>query len=231
MKTIGLIGGTGWVSTIEYYRIINKEVNKRLGGHNFAKCILYSLNHGDVIEFNNRNDMQGLYAMLLNASNRLIDAGADFILMCANTTHMFADKLSGEISVPLIHIGEAAAKEIKRQNLSKVGLLGTKATMEQDFLKSKILYEKIEVLIPDANGREFINNSILDELIKDIFTETTREKYKLIIKELQSRGAEGVILGCTEIPLLIKQEDVDIPVFDTTLIHSLAAVDFALGNI
>lgn len=230
MKTIGLIGGTGWVSTIEYYRIINKEFNKRSGGHNFAKCILYSLNHGDIIEFNKKNDMLGLYAMLLDAALRLIDAGADFILLCANTTHMFADKLSKEISVPLIHIGEAAAKEIKRQNLSKVGLLGTKATMEQDFFKSKILDEKIEVLIPDANDREFINNSILNELIKDIFTEETRNEYKKIIQKLQLQGAEGVILGCTEIPLLIKQEDVEIPVFDTTLIHSLEAVEFALGN-
>jgi len=230
MKTIGLIGGTGWISTIEYYRIINKEVNKKLGENNFARCILYSLNHGDIIEFNKRNDMNGNYLLLLNAANKLIGAGADFILLCANTTHMFADRLEKEISVPMIHIGTATAKEIKRSGISKVGLLGTKMTMELDFFKSKLSEENIEVIIPNSSDREFVNNSILDELIKDIFTEETRKKYKLIIKELQSRGAEGVILGCTEIPLLIKQEDVEIPVFDTTLIHSLAAVDFALYN-
>lgn len=231
MKTIGLIGGTGWVSTVEYYRIINKEINKRLGGNNFAKCILYSLNHGDIIEFNKKNDMNGNYLLLLNTANILIGAGADFVMLCANTTHMFADRLEKEISVPLIHIGEATAKEIKRNRISKVGLLGTKMTMELDFFKSKLSEENIEVIIPKSSDREFINNSILDELIKDIFTEETRRKYILIIKELQSRGAEGVILGCTEIPLLIKQKDVDIKVFDTTLIHSLFAVDFALGEI
>jgi aspartate racemase len=230
MKTIGLIGGTGWVSTIEYYRIINKEVNKRLGGNNFARCILYSLNHGDIIEFNKKNDMNGVYLLLLNAANKLIEAGAEFILLCANTTHMFADRLEKEISVPLIHIGEATSKEIKRKKLSKVGLLGTKMTMELDFFKSKLSKENIEVVIPNSDDREFINNSILDELIKDIFTKETRKKFKQIIQELQFRGAEGVILGCTEIPLLIKLEDVEIPVFDTTLIHSLAAVDFALEN-
>lgn len=231
MKTIGLIGGTGWVSTIEYYRIINKEINKRLGGNNFARCILYSLNHGDIIEFNKKNDMNGVYLLLLNAANKLIEAGAEFILLCANTTHMFADRLEKEISVPLIHIGEATAREIKRKKLSKVGLLGTKMTMKLDFFKSKLREENIGVVVPNPDDMEFINNSILDELIKDIFTEPTRDKFKLIIKELQSNGAEGVILGCTEIPLLIKQEDVEIPVFDTTLIHSLAAVDFALGEI
>lgn len=231
MKTIGLLGGTGWVSTIEYYRIINREVNKRLGGYNFPRCILYSINHGDVIEYNKKGDMEGLYAMLFNAAHKLIDAGADFILLCANTTHMFADKLSGEIPVPLIHIGEATAKEIKRQNLSKVGLLGTKATMEQDFIKSKLKDVNIEAIIPDANDREFINNSILNELIKDIFTDETRNEFKKIIQRLQLKGAEGVILGCTEIPLLIKQEDIEIPVLDTTLIHSLEAVDFALESI
>jgi aspartate racemase len=228
MKTIGLIGGTGWISTIEYYRIINKEINNRLGKHNFAKCILYSLNHGDIIEFNKQGDMNGVYCLLLNAANKLISAGAECIVLCANTTHMFADKLQKEIPVPLIHIGEATANEIKKQNLSKVGLLGTKATMEQDFFKSKLTRKNIEVIIPDSSDREFINNSIINELIKDIFSEKTRQQFLRIIINLQSRGAEGVVLGCTEIPLLIKQKDVEIPVFDTTFIHSLAAVEFAL---
>jgi aspartate racemase len=230
MKTIGLIGGTGWISTIEYYRIINKEINNRLGGHNFARCILYSLNHGDIIEYNKKNDMNGVYSLLLNAANKLISAGADFILLCANTTHMFADKLQKEIPVPLIHIGEATAKEIKRKNLTKVGLLGTIATMEQNFFKSKLEDENIEVIIPELGEREYIYNSIINELIKDIFLDKTRQQFLYIIDNLQLRGAEGIILGCTEIPLLIKQKDVEIPVFDTTLIHSLAAVEFAIRN-
>jgi aspartate racemase len=229
MKTIGLIGGTGWLSTIEYYRIINEEINKRLGGYNFARCIIYSLNHGDIIEFNKTNDTEGVYSLLLNASNKLTGAGADFVLLCANTTHMFADRLQDDISVPLIHIGDATSKEIKKQKLSKVGLIGTKTTMEKDFFKDKLIDNNIEVLIPGDNEREYIHKVILDELIKGKFPDNTRKEFIRIISDLQSKGAEGIILGCTEIPLLIKQENVDIPVFDTTLIHSLSAVDFALG--
>jgi aspartate racemase len=145
MKTIGLIGGTSWVSSIEYYRIINKEINRRLGEFNFARCILFSLNHGDIIELINKNDMNSIYTLLLEASGKLFIAGADCILLCANTLHMFADRLEKQISVPLLHIGEATAREIKKQKLLKVGLLGTKATMEQYFYKSK-LYNKISGL-------------------------------------------------------------------------------------
>ena len=142
---------------------------------------------------------------------------------------MFADRLQGEISVPLIHIGDATSKEIKRQKLSKVGLIGTKTTMEKDFFKDKLMDNNIEILIPGDDEREYIHKMILDELIKGIFLDNTRKQFISIIRDLQSKGAEGIILGCTEIPLLIKQEDLDIPVFDTTLIHSLSAVDFALG--
>ena len=229
MKTIGLIGGTGWLSTIEYYRIINEEINKKLGGYNFARCILYSLNHGDIIEFNKTNDKEGVYSLLLNASNKLTGAGADCVLLCANTTHMFADRLQNDISIPLIHIGTAISKEINNRKLSKVGLIGTKTTMEKDFLRDKLMNNNIEVLIPCDDEREYIHKMILDELIKGIFLDNTKKQFIDIVQELQSKGAEGIILGCTEIPLLIKQEDVDIPVFDTTLIHSLSAVNFALG--
>ncbi len=229
MKTIGLIGGTGWLSTIEYYRIINEEINKRLGGYNFARCILYSLNHGDIIEFNKTNDTEGVYSLLLNASNKLTGAGTDCVLLCANTTHIFADRLQNDISIPLIHIGTATSKEINNRKLSKVGLIGTKTTMEKDFIKAKLMDNNIEVLIPGDNERYYIHKMILDELIKGIFTDNTKKQFINIVQELQFKGAEGIILGCTEIPLLIKQEDVDIPVFDTTLIHSLSAVNFALG--
>ena len=229
MKTIGLIGGTSWVSTIEYYRCINKEINNRLGGFNFARCLLYSINHGDIIDCINKNDMEGIYSLLLDASNKLIGAGADCILLCANTTHIFADKLQKEIPIPLIHIGEATAKEIKKQKLPKVGLLGTKATMEDDFYKEKIINQNIDVIIPDSETRKYIHSIILNELIKDIFLDSTREQFIKIINNLKLNGAKGIILGCTEIPSLIKQKDVDLPVFDTAFIHSLSAVDFALG--
>jgi len=230
MKTIGLIGGTGWVSSIEYYRFINKEINKRLGGHNFARCILFSINHGDIIDFINKKDMDGIYALLLDASSKLFVAGADCILLCANTLHMFADKLETQISVPLIHIVDATTKEIKKQHISKIGLLGTKATMEQDFYKSKFSDSGIEVIVPRSEERGLIHKIIIEELIKDIFTKESREQFINIIQTLKSKGAKGIVLGCTEIPLLVKQEDSDIPLFDTTLIHSLAAVDFALST-
>lgn len=230
MKTIGLIGGTGWISTLEYYRIINEEVNKRLGGYNFAKCIINSLNHGDIIEFNRKDDMNGNFNLFLNAAESLKAAGAEFIILCANTPHMFAGDLQNKIPVPLIHIGEAVAEKIKISKIKKVGLLGTKATMEQDFIKSKLSEKNIDVIIPGKKDRDFIHNSIINQLIKNIFTDETRTEFKKIIKELQNQGAEGIILGCTEIPLLIKQEDVEIPVFDTILIHSIAAVDFALED-
>ena len=230
MKTIGLIGGTGYISTIEYYRIINETINKRLGGLNFARCVLYSVNYGEIDTLNKQGNTQGVYDLLNNAANKVIEAGAECILLCANTSHLFADELEKNIPVPLIHIATATARHIIGQKLSKVALLGTKQTMEQDFYKLKINCEGIEVLIPDKNEREFINDTITNELIYGIFKDEAKEKFMGIIKRLNGIGAEGVILGCTEIPLLIKQEDIDIPLFNTLEIHSLAAVDFSLGG-
>ena len=228
MKTIGLIGGTGYISTIEYYKIINETINMKLGGLNFARCVLYSFNYGDIDALNKQDDMQSIYKLLLNAANKVIDAGAECILICANTLHYFADELEKNISIPLIHIATATAKYIKNKQITTVGLLGTKQTMEQDFYKSKLTEHGIEVLIPNNDEREFIHNTIINELLIGKFRNESREKIIALIKRLNRFGAKGIVVGCTEIPLLISQEDTDIPLYNTLLIHSLAAVDFAL---
>ena len=225
-----MVGGTGWVSTIEYYRLINKEINSRLHGFNNARCILYSLNYSDIQELNLKNDITGIFNLVMNAVKLLENAGADCILLCANTMHMFATEIEKNISIPLINIVRAVSNEIKMKNLTKVGLLGTKPTMEMDFYKSFLNNENIDVIIPDSGDREFIQLKIANELVKDIFDANTKKVFLEIIQKLKNRGAEGIILGCTEIPLLIKQEDVDIPVIDTLKYHSLAAVEFALSR-
>ena len=228
MKTIGLIGGTGWVSTVEYYRIINEETNKRLGGLEAAKCILYSLNYGEIDSFNKKNDSEGIFLLLSNAAEKLIAAGADCILLCANTMHQYASRLELKIDVPLIHIAQATGEAIKNRGLNKVGLLGTKQTMEMDFYKSKLNEKEIEVIIPEKIDRDFIQNTISNELLKNMFLDESRTRFQKIMEKLKTNGAEGIILGCTEIPLLIKQEHSALPLFNTLEIHSIAAVDFAL---
>ena len=230
MKTIGLVGGTGWISTAEYYRVINEEVNRRRGGLNFARCILYSLDYGDVDGFERRQDMEGLRALLVDAAKKLVSVGADCVLLCANTMHMHAEKVQEAIPVPLIHIAAAAAKQINARKLKTVGLLGTKMTMEMDFYKKRLNQEGIAVLVPEQEERNFIHHTIDTELLKGKFLRESKERFLEIIRRLRSQGAEGIVLGCTEIPLLIKQEDLDFPLFNTTVIHSLAAVDFALGQ-
>jgi aspartate racemase len=231
MKTIGLVGGTGWISSAEYYRIINEETNRRLGGLEFAKCILFSLNYGEIDSFNRQNNNDGIYSLILDASRKLINAGADCIVMCANTLHQFVERLEPEIDIPVIHIATATAKKIKQKNLKKIGLLGTKQTMEMDFYKSKLTEENIEVVIPGSGEREFIQKTINNELVKGIFSDESRSRFIEICKDLHGKGAEGIVLGCTEIPLLVKQEDIDIPLFNTLLIHSLSSVDFALDEL
>jgi aspartate racemase len=230
MKTIGLIGGTGWVSTIEYYRTINLEINKRLGGHNAARCILYSFNYADINEFNLREDHAGVYNLVLDAVVKLKKGSADFILLCANTLHQYADDLQAEIKLPIVHIAEATAVEIKKQRLSKIGLLGTKFTMEMDFYTKKLRSAGIESLVPEKPERLFIHDTIMNELLRGIFKPEAKKRFLEIINVLEQRGAEGIVLGCTEIPLLIKQEDTHLPVFDTLKIHAQAAVDFALSD-
>jgi aspartate racemase len=228
MKTIGLIGGTGWVSTLEYYRLINEETHKRLGGHNAARCIIYSFNYADINECNLREDHAGVYKLVLDAAIKLKKASADFIVLCANTLHQYVEQLSEEVKLPIIHIADATAAEIKKQGLSTIGLLGTKFTMEMDFYTKRLSIAGINSLVPGKSERLFIHNTIMDELLKEIFKLESKKRFLEIINDLEQKGAEGIVLGCTEIPLLIKQGDTHLPVFNTLEIHAQAAVDFAL---
>jgi aspartate racemase len=230
MKTIGMIGGTSWVSTVEYYRVINREINKRLGGTNSAKILMYSLNQEEFKPPLDPNEWGKVAGFLTGIANRLENAGADCLLLCANTPHMAADMVQQNIHIPLIHIAEVTAKEIQKQKINKVGLLGTKITMEQSFYKDRLAKFGITTLIPDENDRDFIHTTIFAELGKEIFKPETKKRYLSIIDSLTDQGAGGIIFGCTEIPLLLKQSDCSVPVFDTTTIHAMAAVEFALSE-
>ncbi|MGZ4117168.1 MAG: aspartate/glutamate racemase family protein [Bacteroidia bacterium] len=229
MKKIGLIGGISWVSTADYYKYINLGINERLGDLNFAECMIYSFNYADIKNNNDANDWDKTLTMIAEASESLKSAGAEAIILCANTMHLIADKLQEQIKLPVIHIATATATEIKKQNIKKVGLLGTKFTMERNFFTSKLRDENIGFIIPDEDDRAFIHYTIFEELGRGLILEESKVRYISIIKKLQKKGAEGIILGCTEIPLLIKKEDTELPLFDTTLIHSKAAVDFMLS--
>lgn len=230
MKTVGLVGGTGWISSAEYYRIINEETNRRAGGLTFSRCILFSINYGEIDSFNKLSNKEGVYRLILDATLKLAGSGAECIVLCANTLHQFYERLAQETDIPFIHIADAAAREIRRKNMSSVGLLGTKQTMEMDFYKSRLNEREIEVLIPGLSDRDFIQKTISDELLKGVFSDVSRYRFVEICKELHGRGAEGIVLGCTEIPLLLKQEDINIPVINTLTMHATAAVDFALNE-
>ena len=228
MKTIGLLGGISWESSLEYYRIINEEVRKRLGESHSAKCLLYSFDFFEIERLQNENKWDELECIIVKEALNLKNAGADFIVICANTTHLYAKNIEEKAGIEVVHIVDAVGRKINLEGLSKVELLGTKYTMESEFYKN-ILKEKynIDVIIPNIDEREIIHKIIYDELVKGILSEESKDKYIEIIKKID---AEGVILGCTEIPLLIKQEDVAIPVFDTTTIHAISAVDYALDD-
>jgi aspartate racemase len=229
MKILGLIGGISWVSTVDYYTLINQGVNEKLGGLNFSECIIYSFNYAEIKKNNDTNDWEKTFQMVLKASNHLKSCGATSIVLCANTMHLIADKLEKEINIPVIHIATVTANEIVKYGIKKVGLLGTKFTMELDFFKSKLEEKGITAIIPDEHDREFVHNTIFDELGKGIVKPETKAKYLKIIEKLIENGAEGIILGCTEIPLIIKENDVKVPTFDTTLLHSKAAIEFILN--
>jgi aspartate racemase len=230
MKTIGLIGGTGWVSTLEYYRLINEETNKRLGGLNAARCIIYSFNYADINKFNLRDDHEGIYKLVLDAAVKLKNAGADCLVLCANTLHQYVDRLNEEVKLPIIHIADATAAEIKKQELSTIGLLGTKFTMEMDFYTKRLSTAGINSLVPEKPERFFIHSTIMNELLKEIFKPESKKRFLEIINDLEQKGAQGIVLGCTEIPLLIKQQDIHLPVFNTLEIHAKAAVGFAINS-
>ncbi|WP_343588804.1 aspartate/glutamate racemase family protein [Flavobacterium sp.] len=229
MRKIGLIGGISWVSTSDYYTLINKGINEKLGGLNFSECLIYSFNYADIKKNNDANDWDSTFNMLLKAAEVLKSGGAEAILLCANTMHLIADRLQQAIDIPLIHIAEETAIEIQKKEIKKVGLLGTKFTMELDFFKDKLAEKGIETIIPNSEvDKDFIHYTIFEELGRGIATEETKKRYLEIANELIKNGAEGIILGCTEIPLVIKEGDLNVPIFDTTLIHTQAAINFQL---
>lgn len=229
MKTIGLIGGLTWFSTIDYYRYINQEVNRRLGGDEAARIIVNSVNYGEIKKLTQAGDWRAIAGIICKAARETETAGADCLLIGANTMHHIADKVTSAVSIPVIHVADAVAKAIVNQDIGTIALLGTRYTMQFDFYRNRLATYGIKTLIPDDEGVEFINASIYEELGKGLLLPETRHRYQDIIGELMTRGAQGVILGCTEIPLLIKPEHSPVPVFDTTMLHANAAVDFALG--
>ncbi|EEK79135.1 aspartate/glutamate racemase family protein [Bacillus cereus] len=228
MKTIGLIGGMSWESTSEYYRIINEEIKERLGGLHSAKCMINSVDFEEIERFQSNGDWNCAGEVLGNAAYSLQIGGADFIIICTNTMHKVVDKIKKNINIPVVHIADATAKEIKRKGIQTVGLLGTRYTMEQDFYKSRIEENDIKVIVPSEKNREKVSEVIYTELCLGKIVSQSRECYKKVIEELVEKGAQGIILGCTEIGLLVKQEDVPVPVFDTTHIHAIEAVNVSL---
>jgi aspartate racemase len=226
MKTIGLIGGTGWVSTVEYYRQLNEKINLRLGGLNFASCLLHSFNYGEIDVLNKSDDQETLYKKLHLAAQGLILSGAQGLALCANTLHRFAEILGQELQIPIIHIAEATAIQASSMGLKKLGLVGTIPTMEEDFYKSKFISSGMQIVVPGKEERQFIHTAINSELIKSIFLPETKKKMIAIFDRLKLEGSEAIVLGCTEIPLLIHQSDYSLPLLNTLDLHTDAIVEF-----
>lgn len=230
MKPIGLIGGLTYVSTIEYYRYLNELANKKLGDAEAAKIIMYSVNFGEIKILTEAEDWNGISAMMCDAAKKIENAGAACLLLGANTIHKIADAIQAAIKIPIIHVAEAVAKDINRVGLKKVGLLGTRFTMQETFYNDHLTKHGIQTIIPDQDEVEFLNYTIYNEFGKNIFSTKTKAAYLDIISKLKQRGAEGIIMGCTEIPSLINQSDCDLPLFDTVKIHSAAGVDYVLRS-
>ena len=228
MKTIGLIGGMSWESSLVYYELINKKVKELLGGFHSAKSILVSVDFSEIEQLQRKGDWDELNKLMVTASRQLENAGAELIILCTNTMHLCSDQMIKNISVPFLHIADATAQEIKTTGLKKVALLGTRFTMEKDFYTTILEENGIDVIIPDEDDRAIVHRIIYEELVQGKIVNSSKETYKKIIKKLEDKGAEGVILGCTEIPLLIQQEDVAIPIFNTTKIHAEKAVEMSL---
>jgi len=228
MKTIGLIGGMSWESSSEYYRIINEEVKQRLGGLHSAKCILYSVDFEEIEIFQRNDEWEKAAQILADAARSLEVAGADFIVLCTNTMHKVANEIQAGIHIPLLHIADITAEQVLSDGIKTIGLLGTRYTMEQNFYKSRLEAQGIKVLIPKETDRVMVNAVIYKELCLGQIIDESRARYKRIIEDLVEQGADGIILGCTEIGLLVKSEDSTVPLYDTTLLHAIGAVNFAL---
>lgn len=231
MKTIGLIGGMSWESSAVYYDLVNKKVRELLGGFHSCKNIMLTVDFAEIEVLQHQGEWEQLDKMMVDAARQLEAAGADIIVLCTNTMHLCSPAIVSNISIPFLHIAEATAREIRKKDINKVGLLGTRFTMEKDFYKGYLLDNfGISVLIPPLEEIEEVHRIIYRELVHGKFNDASREIYKKIIGNLERRGAQGVILGCTEIPLLISDKDVNIPTFDTTTIHAEQAVEWALSD-
>ncbi|WP_128896549.1 aspartate/glutamate racemase family protein [Longirhabdus pacifica] len=230
MKTIGLIGGMSWESSAQYYRILNEAVKKKLGGLHSAKCILYNVDFAEIEQYQKQGDWEQAGTVLRDAALALEKAGADFIVICTNTMHKVVPFMEEKLTIPILHIADATAKQIQKCKLNKVGLLGTMYTMEQDFYKSRMEANGITVVVPDKKDMETVNRIIFKELCLGEIKPSSKADYQKVIHSLVNKGAEGIILGCTEIGLLIKEEDSEIPIFDTTIIHAMQALDKAMAE-
>ena len=230
MKTIGLIGGLSWQSTIDYYRFMNLEVARRTKGKHEAKVIIDSIDFAEVEVFMQDENFTGIATLLVNSAQKLEKAGAELLMIGANTLHFVADSVQESIRIPLVHIVDATLAAIQAKGLTKVGLLGTKFTMEKDYFRKRLISNGIDVNVPGAEDREFIQQTIFKELFRATINPESKKRFLSVMDGLAHEGAQGIILGCTEIPLLIKQEDTVLPVFDTTEIHALAGVELALAT-
>lgn len=231
MKTIGLIGGMSWESTIPYYRIINETVKQRLGGLHCAKIILHSGDFHDIERLQHAGDWEGAGALMAQAARTLATAGADFLVICTNTMHKVADAVEAAVPIPLCHIADPTAEAIKAAGYHKVGLLGTRFTMEQDFYRTRLSERHgLTVLVPGQADRDLVHRVIYQELCLGNLMEASRQQYRRVMAELVAQGAQAIILGCTEISLLVGQADCDVTLFDTTAIHARAAAEWALAT-
>ncbi len=231
MKTIGLIGGMSWESSIEYYRIVNEVTKARLGGFHSAKSLMVSVDFAEIELLQQQGAWQAAGEILAAAAENLERGGADFIVLCTNTMHNVAHAIQSRVQIPFLHIADATGVHIQNLGLHKIGLLGTRFTMEQDFYKNRLVEQyALDVLIPKESDRETVHRIIYDELVKGVILPVSKERYLEIIQKMQAEGAEGVILGCTEIGLLVQDGECEIPLFDTTRLHAIAAVDYALAE-
>lgn len=224
-----MIGGMSWESSAEYYRLLNTQVNNELGGLHSAKCILYSLDFEEIEHYQRESEWEKASNILISAAISLEVAGADFILICTNTMHKVYEQVATKIKIPIIHLADTTADRIIKRGISTIGLLGTKYTMEQEFYTSHLINKGIDVIVPEGEERDFVNDVIYRELCMGQTNSTSKEMYISIMQKMKDKGAQGIILGCTEITLLVKQEDISIPLFDTTRIHAEEAVRIALS--
>lgn len=229
MKTIGMIGGMSWESSIEYYRLTNQAVRQRLGGVHSAKSVMVSVDFGEIEALQQSGRWDEATNLMVQAAHQVERGGADFLIICTNTMHRMANEVSQSISIPLLHIADATAEQILARGFKRIGLLGTRFTMEEDFYRGRLENKfGLEVLVPDQAGRDLVHRVIYEELVIGVIDPESKKAYQQVIQQLAQFGAQGVILGCTEIGLLVKQADSPLPLFDTTAIHAQAAVDYAL---